>query len=149
MKKLLSILLAGAMLFGNTAGLWAASTATVTIAITITHSKDIVVGGSANGTIIPGTPTVFGAITVQNVGTGVGETIKLALDPTTPLPTGWTAYYQFAATKPAAGDAGWKTAADIAEALASNETKNLWLKLVPPAKTEEVSLAIKLAINAT
>ena len=144
MKKTLSILLAFAMLVANTAG-WAASTQSVTIAITIAHSKDIEVGGSASLTITPGTTAVSGtAITVKNVGTGINETITL----TQTIPTGWTAHYQFAAAKPAAADAGWKLPADISEALASNETKNLWLKLAAPAATSETGINIALTVKA-
>ncbi|MBL7069348.1 MAG: hypothetical protein ISS34_05775 [Candidatus Omnitrophica bacterium] len=145
MKKLLSMLLIGAYLCASTIAAYAADTETVSITVTITHSKDIEVGTLAI-TILPGETKVSDALTVKNIGTGLAETITLSAT----IPAGWSATYQFAASKPAAGDANWVAAGAISEALAYDETKSLYMKLIAPAPPiSEESVDLSLVIQAT
>lgn len=145
MKRAISILTLVAMLLTNATLGFAGNPEVVTITITISHSKSIVIGGSADITISPGNTTVSStAVTVKNDGTGIDETITLS----TTVPAGWTVNFQFAATQPTASDANWKIAADISEVLSYDETKNLWIKLVAPATTTDVSLTVPVTVTA-
>ena len=147
MKKLLSLVTALALVFSSTLAGYAADEATVAITISITHSKDIEVGGSANLTVNPGETNISGAITVKNIGTGIDETITLS-DVTVP-PAGWTLKFHFtdANTAPAADSTGWKDLPD-AKVIAYGVTTYLWIKLGVPNPTSVESQAISIKINA-
>ena len=144
MKKILSMLMIALMMFANSVSAYAVSE-TVTITITINHTPDILVDGSADLEVSPSGTGVSGPITVKNIGTGATLTVTLAET----APNGWTAYYQFAAAKPAIDDVNWKAAGDISELLAHDATKSLYLKLVAPAPPiSDTSVNISLTINA-
>lgn len=145
MKRAISILTLVAMLLTNATLGFAGNPEVVNITITITHSKSIVIGGSADITISPGNTAISSsAVTVKNDGTGVDETVALS----TTVPAGWTVNFQFAATQPTVGDANWKVAADISEVLVYDETKNLWIKIVAPATTTDESLTVPVTVTA-
>jgi len=148
MKKLLSILTIAAMLLSNAALGYADSQGTVTITIGIQHTVNIAVGGNTGGlTVIPGGDPALssGAITVENDGTGVNETVTLAVTDQ----AGWTLEFQFNETQPMTPeDPNWKTAGNISEVISYGETKNLWVKITPPAATAETSLNITVTVSA-
>jgi len=147
MKKIISIVAIVALLFSNATLAQAVDTEEVAITITLNHSEDIEVGGSADLTVVPGTPDVGGSITVKNVGTGIEETIRLT--DVTEVPADWTLQFQFTATdvKPEAGDANWSDASTISEPLAHDITKYLWIRLGAPNPTGLTTLAISATIT--
>lgn len=148
MKKVLSIIAIAAMVFSGATLGYAVDSQSVTITITLNHSKDIEVGGGANLTVNPGEADVGGAITVKNIGTGIAETITL-LNVTAP-PTGWTLKFQLtdANVQPTLTDPAWDDAANISKIIPHDETKYLWIKVGAPNPTALTTLDISATIQA-
>ncbi len=144
MKKVLSILAIAVLIMSNAAVCNAGPTETVNVTVTIEQSVSIeVTGGPIGfGTLgVSDTAVSSSAMAVRNDGSGIGETITLAVV----NPTGWTQgvpgeetyriSFQFAETQPLADDPGWQNEGGISELLSYDETKNLWVKLETPTAT--------------
>ncbi len=152
MKKLLVALMVVAMLFANGTAAYAVNPATVNVKVEIDHTISIeIAGGSDNqGTIdfgkvgLSSTAVADKEVTVKNNGTGVTETITLAMT----VPSGWSIQFQFAASKPAEGDSNWKDADAVSKTIDYDVTEKLWAKLVTPATTSVTNLDTPLTISA-
>lgn len=148
MKKLLSIIIAG-LLFVNTSYIYAENPKTVNITITIAHTLDIDVGGSADLKLSPGQTDVSKtSIWVKNIGTGVPENIKL-INVTEP-PAGYVLQFQFTETDDSTTlkEEDWQNPADISIAIPYNAARYLWIKLGVPKPTDLTELKIFATIKA-
>ena len=131
---------------------FAGETESVKITITISHSKSFIVTGTPDISLVPGEKAVgSSAITIENDGTGVEETIKLTTLTGLPTAAGWEAKFQLTDTnvKPVGTvEAGWVTYDAITGKVAHSEKKYLWIRLGAPKPTTEASLDINIEIKA-
>lgn len=155
MKKLLLAVTVAAFVLSIAATGYAGPSGTVDVLVTIdkTISIDVIGGPIDLGSIGVG-ETAFSssAITVTNDGSGVDETITVAVID----PAGWTAggpgpdQYKLSIQVSADGlGPTWLLPASVSETLAYGEAKKLWLKFESPTTTAVTSQqTIQVTINA-
>ena len=140
------------MLLVNAPLAFAGETEDMTITITIKHSKSIKPLGTLKIDLVPGEKAVSSsAITIENDGTGIEETIKLTKFDGFPTAAGWEAKFQLTDTnvKPVGTvETGWVAYSAITGVIAHGEKKYLWMRLGAPKPTNKDKLDITIEIKA-
>ena len=155
MKTILRTLAISMLILSSSILGYSATSGIVEVKVTIEKDVSIDIGGGPVnfGKLGVGQTAVSTApVTVTNNGSGADEKITLSVAD----PAGWTQgvpgmnIYRMSFQVSADGQgAVWKSAAEISETLAYNETKKLWVKLETPTATNVTTeQAIRVTISA-